>query len=185
MAAVGLAERAHWQASKRFVADLPAEGTCGIIVLGFPPRHDGSIHPLARWRVEAACRAAVRLGAQTVVFSGGAHDGQPTEAAVMAEYAASLGLPPEVCRREESSTSTWENIAFSLPMVEHCERLAVISDPMHAARGRACLVAQRPDLAGRLVNGADYVPGERWWLKIPTAAYEAVRPWPISKRGAG
>lgn len=166
------AEVAHWRASRRLVSASASDGPCGIIVLGYPPRHDGTIHPLGRWRVEMACRAVASLGASTVVFTGGGRPGRPTEAAIMADYAAAQGLPRAMQRTEERSTNTWENVAFSLPLVSHCRRLAIISDPMHAARGRRYLLEQRPGAAGGLVSGGEYVFGERWWLKVPTALYE-------------
>jgi hypothetical protein len=127
---------------------------------------------MARWRVEMAKRAYDRLGADIVVFSGGRHPGLPSEASVMAGSAAAMGIPAATVRAETSAHSTWQNIAFSVPLVEDYRRLAVISDPMHAARGRRDLFAQRPDLAARLVSGGEYRFLERWWLKVPTAAYE-------------
>lgn len=169
------AEYLHWQAARRYLPGAsPPEGPggTGVIVLGHRPRRDGTIHPLARWRVQMAERAFRLLHPQVIVFTGGAHSGQPTEASIMAANALEAGIPARVLRTEEASGNTWENIAFSLPLVEHCSRLAVVSDPMHAARGRRNLVAQRPDLAERLVSGGDYRFLERWWLKVPTAAYE-------------
>ena len=173
--AVAGAELAHVRASKRLLGDHDGGGSCGIIVLGFPPRHDGRVHPIARWRVQMTRRAALLLGPEVVVFSGGGRPGRPTEASIMAQLAVAYGVRPAIIKTEERSTSTRENIAFSLPLVEHCDRLAVVSDPMHASRARRQLVAQRPDLAPRLVSAGEYVRGEKWWLKVPTAGYELGR----------
>jgi len=57
-------------------------------------------------------------------------------------------------------------------MVEQCDTVLFASDPMHTARARRFAVELRPDLAGRFVRGAQYRRFERWWLKVPTAAYE-------------
>lgn len=184
---VALSELLHWRAGHRYLpaadegAHSPssppaaaggrARGTA-VIVLGYPPRPDGSIRPMARWRVEMAKRAYDRLAADIVVFSGGPHPGVPAEASVMTSSAAEMGIPAAAVRAETSALSTWQNIAFCIPMVENYGRLAVISDPMHAARGRRDLLAQRPDLAARLVSGGEYQFLERWWLKVPATAYE-------------
>lgn len=175
---VALAEAAHWWASRRYLAHPPpldGPGASSIIVLGYPPRRDGSIHPVARWRVKMALRALGRLGADTVVFSGGTREGRPSEASVMAATALSLGLPPAALRTEENASSTWENVALSLPLVAGCSRLAFISDPMHAARARKYAVQQQPELAAKLVSGGEYALFERWWLKFPTALHEAYK----------
>jgi hypothetical protein len=57
-------------------------------------------------------------------------------------------------------------------MVEACDSIAIASDPMHAARARRYALELRPDLRGRLVFAENYRFMERWWLKVPTAAYE-------------
>ena len=169
------AEILHWWASRSCLSDAPpsygADRT-GVIVLGHRPRRDGSIHPLALWRVHLAQRAFRLLQPEVVVFTGGAPGRLPTEAWIMAAAALDIGLPSQLVRTEEASSNTWENIAFSLPLVERCNRLAIVSDPMHAARGRRNLVAQRPGLAGRLVSAGDYAFLEHCWLKTLTAAYE-------------
>jgi len=168
-----LSEMMHFRASRRYLpAEPPRDGTCALIVLGFPTRHDGSLHPVQKWRTEMAKRAFDNLGAERVVFSGGPSRGRAAEAEKMACYAVSLGLPAEVVRTEATASSTWQNIERSLPMVEGFDRLGIVSDPMHAARGRRFVRAQRPDLAGRLVSASDFRLFERVWLKVPTAAYE-------------
>jgi hypothetical protein len=68
--------------------------------------------------------------------------------------------------------STWQNIELSLPMVDGFDRLAIVSDPLHAARGRRFVRAQHPDLAAHLVSAGEYRLLERAWLKVPTAFYE-------------
>jgi uncharacterized SAM-binding protein YcdF (DUF218 family) len=167
-----VAEALHWQGSKKYLAAEPPSGRLALIVLGFPARANGSLHPLQKWRTDMAVRAADRLGAERVVFSGGPSRGRPAEAEMMAAYAVKAGIPAAFVRTETKATSTWQNIEFSLPMVEGFDRLAVVSDPLHAARGRRFVKAQRPDLAEHLVSANEYVPFERSWLKLPTAVYE-------------
>jgi uncharacterized SAM-binding protein YcdF (DUF218 family) len=119
-----------------------------------------------------ALRAFAGLGAERIVFSGGPSRGRASEAEIMAAYAVQLGVPATSVRTETKAMSTWQNIELSLPMVENFDRLAIVSDPLHAARGRRFVRAQRPDLASRLVSAGEYKAFERWWLKVPTAFYE-------------
>jgi uncharacterized SAM-binding protein YcdF (DUF218 family) len=130
------------------------------------------LHPIQKWRTDIAKRAFASLGAERIVFSGGPSRGRPSEAETMAAYALALGLPPTSVRTETKAMSTWQNIEFSLPMVEGFNRLAIVSDPLHAARGRRFVGAQRPDLASHLVSAGEYKLFERPWLKVPTALYE-------------
>ncbi len=90
----------------------------------------------------------------------------------MAGFAESLGIPREVIVLEEHAKSTWENVAFSLPLVHGYPSIAFCSDPMHAARARRYAVEQRPDLEGHFVSADDYRPFERWWIKLPSTLYE-------------
>ena len=172
MGTVLLSEALHWRASKRLLHKGPVPGRCALIVLGFPARRDGRLHPIQKWRTEIAKRAFARMGAERIVFSGGPSRGRPSEAETMAAYAVQLGVPATSVRTESRAMSTWQNIELSLPMVDGFDRLAIVSDPLHAARGRRFVVAQRPDLATHLVSASEYRPFERSWLKAPTALYE-------------
>jgi vancomycin permeability regulator SanA len=167
-----LSEVLHWRASKRYLAKDNMPGRCALIVLGFPARRDGRLHPIQKWRTDMAKRAFDSLGAGTIVFSGAPSRGRPSEAETMAAYAVQLGVPATSVRTETRAKSTWQNIELSLPMVEGFDRLAIVSDPLHAARGRRFVRAQRPDLAAHLVSAGEYKLFERWWLKVPTAVYE-------------
>jgi uncharacterized SAM-binding protein YcdF (DUF218 family) len=119
-----------------------------------------------------AKRAMDLLGAELIVFSGSASRGRPAEGDAMAAYAAALGVPARLIATESRASTTWENVEYSLPLLHGFERLAFVSDPLHAARARRYLRAQRPDLAGALVSAGEYRVLERWWLKLPAAAYE-------------
>lgn len=84
----------------------------------------------------------------------------------MARYAAAvLGVPEAKIQVEPRARSTWENIAFSLPLAEEAERIAIASDPFHALRARRYVEEQRPDLAAKLTPAEDYRFLEWWWWK--------------------
>ena len=90
----------------------------------------------------------------------------------MAAYAQRLGVPKSAVATETRARSTWENVAFSQPLVDEYPRLAIVSDPLHAARARRYLWQQSPDLASRLVSAGEYRFLDHCWLKLLSAVYE-------------
>lgn len=172
------AELLHWRASRHLRnADAGSRGISGseaVIVLGYRATRSGRLHPLQRWRTEIAVRSMDSGRDGRLVFTGAGRGGSPSEAATMAAYArAVLGVPADRIILETEARNTWQNIELTLPLVEDADTIKIASDPMHAARARRYLRRQRPDLADRLVSADDYRFLERWWLKIPTAAYES------------
>jgi uncharacterized SAM-binding protein YcdF (DUF218 family) len=144
-----------------------------VVVLGCPPRPDGSLSGMQRWRTEIAVRTP---GEPVLVFSGFARPGAPSEAAVMAAHARDvLRVDPRRVRTEETATTTWENVTRTLGDLEGARAVALASSPVHALRARRYLARLRPDLADRLVPAADYRFGERWRWKAATAGYDLVR----------
>ncbi|MGV9680518.1 YdcF family protein [Nocardia sp. NPDC003482] len=174
VAVVVTAELLHWRASRRLLG--PGVGPARsevVVVLGYPVRRNGRMHPLQRWRCRIAVRSLDSRVDGTLVFTGGAVRREPAEAEVMARYAREvLGVPEGRVVIETKAESTWQNIEFTVPMMEGVDRVKIASDPMHAARARRYLRMQRPDLAERVVGAADYRLLERWWLKVPTAGHE-------------
>jgi uncharacterized SAM-binding protein YcdF (DUF218 family) len=144
-----------------------------VVVLGYPAKPDGRPHPVQRWRCDIAVRSMDPGRDSQLIFTGFGPDGEPSEAAVMSAYARDvLGVPADRIHTEDKARSTWENIELTTPMLESADTIKIASDPLHAARARGYLHAQRPDLAARLAPAADYRFGDHWWLKLPTAAYE-------------
>lgn len=92
----------------------------------------------------------------------------------MAAHAKALGIPEEVIVLEEQARSTWENLAFTAPLIEEFDVVRIVSNPLHAWRARQMLAEQRPDLATRLAPADDYRVGERWFPKLHTLVYETV-----------
>ena len=150
--AVALSEILHWRASRSAKSISETEGSCGLVVLGYRPKRDGSAHPVQRWRVNIAARSATESQVAPIVMSGGPHGNGPSVASVLADYAELIGINADLLVVEERATTTGENIEFSLPMVEDCGAIAFCSDPMHAARARRYTLLRRPDLEGRLAS---------------------------------
>ena len=172
-----LPELAHGLASRFGYGrpELGTDSTEAVVVLGCPTNPDGSLHPLQQWRVDIARRTITpRVG--VVVFTGRTAATGRTEAAAMAEYGRSIGIPEELIVLEERAESTWENLKFSAPLIEQHEVLRLVSDPMHAFRARAYLTQQDPELAAKLAPADDYRCFEHPRWKIGTMLYE-IRAW--------
>lgn len=168
-------EVAHGLASQQAYGN-PRQGeysTEAIIVLGCPTHPDGSLHPLQRWRVDIAART-MNPRVKVVVFTGTTAKTGVSEASAMAAYARSHGIPADLIVLEEEALSTWQNLEFTAPLVEHHDVLRLVSDPMHAWRARQFLARQNPQLAAKLAPAVDYHPLERWHWKLYTMVYELV-----------
>jgi len=82
----------------------------------------------------------------------------------MARYARECGFTGTV-RLDTTSTTTWENIQNAVPMIEDADSIKIVSNSLHAEKGRAYLWRLRPDLARRLRRGAEHRFGEILLLK--------------------
>lgn len=163
-------EGRHWRAAHAPPRAVPGART-GVLVLGCPPRPDGSLHPWQKWRVDMASRAWP--GAVRVIFSGGPMRGLVAEADVMADYAGTLGLSESLIVREKKARTTWENVVFGARWLGDVDQIMVISDALHAARAIRYLREQEPALAQKVVRTPGYRIGEQFGRKAISAAYES------------
>ncbi len=123
-----------------------------------------------RYRVRAGIRSIDDdIEESTLVLCGGSVVGQSTEAEVMRRYATQkLGFEGRIVL-DATSRSTWENIENAIPLIEDAESIKIVSNSLHAEKGRLYLRRLRPDLADRLARGQDHRFGELLWAK-PFAA---------------
>lgn len=172
---VAAPEVAHGFASQQAYGNPRQDeySTEAIVVLGCPTHADGSLHPLQRWRVDIAART-MNPRVKVVVFTGTTAKTGISEASAMAAHARTRGIPGDLIVLEEEALSTWQNLEFSIPLVEHHDVLRLVSDPMHAWRARQFLARLRPELAAKLGPAVDYQPLERWRWKLGTMVYELV-----------
>lgn len=159
-------ELASWRASRQALPREPrAAADEAIIVLGFPSGRDDRPSFMQRYRTRIAVRSRNPEALRSVlVFTGrtpnrsGRHR---SEAAVMADYAVHrLGVDPADVVLEEEATTTWENIARSIPLVRDFTTLLIASDTFHARTARRYLRTQAPQLAMKLRRADDYRVGE-------------------------
>lgn len=149
-------------------------GDVAVVVLGYPG-HTPPGRALQRWRVRMGIRALERHPGARLVLSGGVTFGAVSEAAQMASIARAMGAPTRSILLDERSTTTWENVMFSRPLVDRADRIVLVSDGVHAARARRYWLRQFPHDAGRVVVDPISVPLEAAWLKGPSAIGQVFR----------
>jgi uncharacterized SAM-binding protein YcdF (DUF218 family) len=113
-----------------------------IVVLGTPLGAANNLTDVAQERVRAGVVLWQRGLAPILCLSGGgAHriaPDRPREADVMAEHAATLGVPPSALRIERESLSTADNARLSAALLaaDGCRRVWVVTQPFHTRRSR-------------------------------------------------
>lgn len=157
-----------------------AEGRRVALVLGAAVWPGGRPSPTLerRARHAAALWQAGEVGA--IVASGGLGRHGPSEAEVIAALCHAGGVPEAALVLEARSTSTEENLRFSLPLLRAmgAREVVIVTDGFHAPRAR--LAARRlglarelgvvrsdspraPLTAGRVKAGLREVPAYLWY----------------------
>jgi len=136
-----------------------------VIVLGYGNTGERA-NLVNRFRVRAGIRSLAPHADNLLILCGGPVHSSTSEAIIMQRFARDeLGFPGEIAL-DTTSRSTWENIAHAIPLIEHADTISIVSNAPHAEIGRQILWHQRPDLAQRLVRGAEHRLGESPVLKI-------------------
>lgn len=164
-------EYEHWRASRRGINPAAADrpGSEAVVVLGYRNAGDRA-NRVNRWRARAGLRSQQpELGPTRLVLCGGAPHGTVTEAELLAGYVTERCGYSGDLKLETESRTTRENIVNAVPLIEDADRIKIVSHPMHAEKARFYLARLRPDLAGKLVPGREYRPGE-WILLKPMLA---------------
>lgn len=142
-----------------------------VIVLGCALRN-GRPSSLLRYRLEKAEEVARRTsGPASVICCGGVgEDGGPSEAEVMSAWLRDRGLTD--IRLEPHSTSTLENLANAVPMVDRGPVTVVTSD-FHVFRTGS--LARRAGNAGWRVEGSPTPP--QYWATSMLREFLALGTW--------
>ena len=115
-----------------------------ILVLGTKAYRDGTYNPCLVARVKHAVDLYKAHYAPKLLFSGGTdkEDGI-NEAQTVKELALSLGVPANDILLEPASTSTYENLLLSKPLLQanQMKTIILVTEAFHAPR--AILVAQK------------------------------------------
>ena len=112
-----------------------------LLVLGAKVRSDGPSLSLMN-RIDAAYDYLTAHPDAIAVVSGGQGTDEPiTEAQCMYDHLTAKGIDPSRIWMEDKATSTWENLLYSLDLIEQKtgqrpETLAVLSSEYHMFRAR-------------------------------------------------
>jgi uncharacterized SAM-binding protein YcdF (DUF218 family) len=116
------------------IGALSAE--CGLVFGAAVHRTDDPGPGIIR-RTATAARLVREGRLERLIFTGGKGEASnDSEAAVMRAVAMRLGIDPDLIIIEEKSTSTWENLVYSRPLVADCDSIIAVSDGYHLARIR-------------------------------------------------
>ena len=158
-------EVVHWRSSRRHLGSGSLAGSReAVVVLGYKnSSHRANL--INRYRVLGRIRTQPRGQHTTLVLSGGSVSSHIPESEVMARYARDILHYDAELVTETESRSTWENIRNVIPLIEDAGQIKIVSNALHAEKGRLYLRRLRPDLAERLVKSDDYRFGELVLLK--------------------
>lgn len=131
----------------------PKERCDYMVVLGAGVHGDRPSLSLQN-RIDAAYDYLTEHPDVTAVLSGGQGDGENlTEAQCMFDHLTAMGIDEDRLWKEENATSTWENLNFSLDLIEEKtgsrpEKLGVLSSEYHLFRASLFADACNVDFIG-------------------------------------
>jgi hypothetical protein len=166
-----LAELAYWQGSRNMSTGA-GSGNCAVLVAGFPPNADGSLHPMQRMRVEAGVAAYRNHACDRLIVSGAAAHNEHVEAKIMAAFARELGIPDDHLIIEDQALNTWQNVSCSLPFLENHDRIFVASDTLHVHRAKRYICRQKPSWCDRVQVTGGHLPLSLVGWTVPFALHE-------------
>ena len=115
-------------------------------------------------RIRAAYDYLIKHPNTVAVLSGGrGEDEAISEAECMFRHLTAMGIDPQRLWLEESATSTWENLQFSLALIqqetgERPKRIGIVSSEYHLFRADLFAQAWGADTVG--------IPAETQWITI-------------------
>lgn len=131
----------------------PEETVAYIVVLGAKVRDDGPSVSLQN-RIDAAFDYLTSHPDVIAVVSGGQGPDEPmTEGKCIRDALVAMGIPPERVWAEERATSTWENLHFSLDLIEEKtgirpQKIGLVSSEYHLFRAKLFAKACDVEAAG-------------------------------------
>lgn len=108
-----------------------------ILLLGCKVREEGVPSLLLEYRLERALELYSQGYADKIIVSGGQGDNEPmSEAQAMRIWLEAEGVPKERILTEDQSTSTYENIKYSKPIMEQegFQTAIIVSNDFHLYR---------------------------------------------------
>jgi len=145
------------------------------LILGAAVWPGGQPSPTLRRRVAHAVWLYKSGQVDAVLGCGGTGRYPPSEAAVIARLCREAGVPEGAIHREDRSTTTRENLAFALPILQALQpsKVVIVTDPYHAPRAR--LLARQLGIKATTRCPPLRQIGPRQWLRhLPREALALV-----------
>jgi len=107
-----------------------------LIVLGFPPKEDGTIPYNLKTRLDLAITEYRNHPGSVLLFTGGAVYGKRIEAIEMAKYCCSMGIPENCIWLEKRARSTYDNALYTAQMLQGhvVNKVIIITSRYHRLR---------------------------------------------------
>ena len=124
-----------------------------VVVLGAKVREDGPSVSLQN-RIDAAYEYLTTHPNAIAVVTGGKGEDEPmSEAQCMYDHLVAMGIDPERIWMEDKATSTWENLQFSLALIEEKTgqrpaKIGLLSSEYHLFRAKLFANACGVEAAG-------------------------------------
>jgi uncharacterized SAM-binding protein YcdF (DUF218 family) len=127
--------------------DAQSSANPTVLVLGNRALLNGKPNPCLTGRVDKGLEVLRALKGSHLLVSGGMDlEDRQFESQVMADHAASAGFKGTVVQ-ERQSTSTYENLQFSAPLLQAAGRttVVIVTEPYHLWRTRLMVQSQGLD----------------------------------------
>lgn len=149
--------------------DVPP-GDC-LLVMGSKVLSGNNPDIMMRERVDTAAKF-ITNDLKAVILTGGTVDEKKPEAEVMKALLIEKGIDAGRLILEREATSTYENLAFSKPLIlkADCEKLDIVSHRFHLAR--VALTARRLGVTvNRLIPAEEKTPSQNGRIEREIKAY--------------
>ena len=104
-----------------------------VLVMG-AAQYDGRPSPAFKRRLDKAFDLYNQGCADDIIVTGGKREGDRfSEGEAGVKYLASLGIPMNLLQSETQSTSSYENLVLSKPLIQN-DKLTIVTDDLHAYR---------------------------------------------------
>jgi len=125
-------------------ASLPGKAPAAVVLGAGVEIDDTPTENSARRVVRAVQLYHQGLVPRVLFSTGNRSPGGVSEAAAMARFAETLGVPREAILLEEGSRTTWENALYSARILRDrgIGRIILVTDPLHMRRSRETFAAQ-------------------------------------------
>jgi uncharacterized SAM-binding protein YcdF (DUF218 family) len=134
-----------WRYTKALVTPCQTET---LLVMG-AAQYDGRPSPAFKRRLDKALDLYKQGCASTIVVSGGKREGDRfSEGEAGVKYLVSRGIPEPFLQSETQSTSSYQNLLLSKPLIT-TNALTIVTDDLHAYRTQylAKVLGYEPSLA--------------------------------------